>query len=460
MPRAVKGTAAPAAKAAAPRAAKRRAGGAKKTKRASDDRRKLATLLRVAKSLAQEVRLQPLLELMVAEVSAAMQAERSTLFLVDPRRPSELVSRVAAPVEQEIRVHIGEGIVGATAETRKAINIPDAYRDMRFNPAFDRISRFRTRSLLSMPILDPDGVLIGVVQALNQKSGRFSSSDAQFLEAICGHLGIALKRAAMVDALVVARMVNQSLETAREIQAGLVPADFSGLPSQGAVDVFASLTPAYNVGGDLYDVFPLDEDRICFVIGDVSGKGIPAALFMAMARTAFKMSALAAPESAAFVLRQVNEFLCESNPRQMFVTALAGILDVRTGAVEYADAGHEPPFLISAAGRPARVEKVGGIVLGLLPGQEYTVGRLQLERGETLVLFTDGVTEAMDGGQDFFGVERTEQALAQAGAGAGSRAIVTRLLDAVRDFEGDNRPSDDVTVLALQYRGRRRAGKT
>lgn len=423
---------------------------------ASEDRRKLTTLLRIAKSLAQEVRLQPLLELMVAEVAAAMRAERSTLFLVDPHHPGELVSRVAAPVVQEIRVRFGEGIAGATAESRKAIHVPDAYRDARFNPAFDRASRFRTRSLLSMPILDPDGTLIGVIQTLNQKDGRFTPADEQFLEAICGHLGVALKRAAMVDALLAAQMVNQSLAVAREIQAGLVPTDFSALPNHGAVEVFASLTPAYDVGGDLYDIFALDPDRICFMIGDVSGKGIPAALFMAMARTAFKMSALAAPESAAFALRQVNQFLYESNPRQMFVTALAGILDLRTGDVEYADAGHEPPFVISAAGRAMRIEKVGGIVLGLMPGQEFATGRLRLKPGETLVLFTDGVTEAMNGGQEFFGVERAQKALAAAGPRAASKAIATALLAAVRRFTGDGPPSDDLTVLAIQFRGRPR----
>lgn len=424
---------------------------------ASEDRRKLTTLLRISNSLAQEVRLQPLLELMVAEVAAAMRAERSTLFLVDPHHPGELVSRVAAPVEQEIRIRFGEGIAGATAESRKAINVSDAYRDARFNPAFDRASRFRTRSLLSMPVVDPDGTLIGVIQALNQKDGRFTAADEEFLGAICGHLGVALKRAAMVDALLAAQIVNQSLEVAREIQAGLLPTDFSALPNHGAVEVFASLTPAYDVGGDLYDIFALDADRICFMIGDVSGKGIPAALFMAMARTAFKMSALAAPESAGFALRQVNQFLYESNPRQMFVTALAGILDLRTGAVEYADAGHEPPFVVSPAGRAARIHKTGGIVLGLLPGQEFATGRLRLQPGETLVLFTDGVTEAMNGEQEFFGVQRARKALAAAGPRAGSQAIATSLLEGVRKFAGDGRPSDDVTVLAIQFRGRRAA---
>lgn len=428
-------------------------GGSKTEGPDSEDRRKLATLLRISKSLAQEIQLQPLLELIVAEVAAAMQAERSTLFLVDPRQPKELVSRVAAPVAQEIRVRFGDGIAGATAESRQAINVPDAYHDPRFNPASDRASRFRTRSLLSMPILDPDGLLIGVVQALNQRDGRFTAADERFLEAICDHLGIALKRAAMVDALLAARIVHESLAVAREIQTGLLPNDFSALPNGGAVDVYASLAPAYDVGGDLYDVFALDANRLCFMIGDVSGKGIPAALFMAMARTAFKMSALAAPESAGFALRQVNQFLYESNPRSMFVTALAGILDLRTGAVEYADAGHEPPFLIGASGPPRRLEKEGGIVLGLLPGQEFATGRWQLHPGETLVLFTDGVTEAMNARDEFFGLERVTAALAGADPRAASSAIAATLLAGVRAFAGDGRPSDDVTVLAIQYRG-------
>src|SRR5208282_6417216 len=117
------------------------------------------------------------------------------------------------------------------------------------------------------------------------------------------------------------------------IQMGLVPHDFPALPEFKEVDIFATIIPTYDVGGDLYDFFPLDKDRICFIIGDVSDKGIPAALFMAMTRTAFKMSAIASPDAIGPTMARVNQFLCESNPQQMFVTALAGILDLRTGQV-------------------------------------------------------------------------------------------------------------------------------
>jgi sigma-B regulation protein RsbU (phosphoserine phosphatase) len=421
----------------------------------SDEHRKLEVLLRISKSLGLEIRLDPLLKLIVAEVTAAMQAERTTLFLVDRRKPNQLVSRVAEGVgAREIRVLFGFGIAGSTAQTRQTINIPDAYQDSRFNPAFDKSSGFRTRSILSMPIIDQAGVLIGVVQVLNKKGGAFNKEDEEFLDAICVHLGIALKRAEMVDAYLQSQIVTKSLELARQIQMGLVPKDFPALPEFKEVDIFATIIPTYEVGGDLYDFFPLDKDRLCFIIGDVSDKGIPAALFMAMARTAFKMSAIASPESIGRTMARVNQFLCESNPQQMFVTALAGILDLRTGQVEYADAGHEPPFILHPSGAVLKVDKVGGLVLGFIPGEEFRSGTLQLNPGDTLVLYTDGVTEALNVDLELLGAEAIERTLAQAKHPAGSEAILNAVLEGMYAFVGEAKQSDDITMLVIQYRGR------
>ncbi|MGO9088774.1 MAG: PP2C family protein-serine/threonine phosphatase, partial [Candidatus Sulfotelmatobacter sp.] len=337
---------------------------------------------------------------------------------------------------------------------RQTINIPDAYNDSRFNPVFDKSSGFRTRSILSMPIIDQTGVLIGVVQALNKKGGAFTKEDEQFLDAICVHLGIALKRAEMVDLYLQSQIVTSSLKIARDIQMGLVPRDFPALPEFKEVDIFATIVPALDVGGDLYDFFPLDKDRICFIIGDVSDKGVPAALFMAMARTAFKMSAIASPDSIGPTMGRVNQFLCESNPQQMFVTALAGILDLRTGRVEYADAGHEPPFIVQTSGAVLEVEKVGGIVLGFIPGQEFTSGTMQLNPGDTLVLYTDGVTEAMNVDHELFGADAIKGTLSQTGQPADSEAIIKALLESVGEFVGEAPQHDDITMLVIRYRGR------
>jgi serine phosphatase RsbU (regulator of sigma subunit)/anti-sigma regulatory factor (Ser/Thr protein kinase) len=421
----------------------------------SDEHRKLEILLRISKSLGHEIKLDPLLKLIVAEVTAAMQAERSTLFLVDRKKPGELVSRVAeGVVAQEIRTRVGFGIAGTTAQIRQTINIPDAYNDSRFNPAFDKASGFRTRSILCTPIIDQTEGLIGVVQVLNKKNGVFTKEDEHFLEAICVHLGIALQRAEMVEAYLQSRIVTKSLELAREIQMGLVPKDFPALPEFKEVDIFATIIPALEVGGDLYDFFPLDADRICFIIGDVSDKGIPAALFMAMARTAFKMSAIASPESIGVTLSRVNQFLCESNPQQMFVTAFAGILDLRTGRVDYADAGHELPFILQSSGTVVTVNKVGGIVLGFIPGNEFKSGTMQLNPGDTLILYTDGVTEAMDVNRQLFGADAIEATLSRSGQGADSEGIIKALLEDMRVFVGEAHQSDDITMLVIKYRGR------
>jgi phosphoserine phosphatase RsbU/P len=423
---------------------------------ASDAHRKLRVLLRISNSLAQQIQLDPLLKLMVVEVTAAMQAERSNVLLWDRGKPGELVTRVADGVgAREIRIPFGVGIAGATAQTREIINLPDAYKDSRFNSAVDKTSGFRTKSLLAVPIVAEGDQLMGVVEVMNKKGGgAFTGEDERFLEAICGDFSIALRRAEMVEAYLQSQIVTKSLELARDIQMGLLPREFPALPEFKEVDIFATMIPALEVGGDLYDFFPLDKDRICFVIGDVSDKGIPAALFMMMTRTAFKMSAIASPESISLTMSRVNQFLFECNQSQMFVTALAGILDLQTGRVEYADAGHEPPFILRSSGAVLKVEKVGGVALGFCPDLSFRSGTLELNRGDALVLYTDGVNEAMNIGHQLFGVDAIERTLSGVGQGASSEEIIKGLLGELRVFVGGAQQSDDLTMLVIRYLGR------
>jgi sigma-B regulation protein RsbU (phosphoserine phosphatase) len=357
---------------------------------------------------------------------------------------------------REIRVRFGVGIAGGTAAGRKTINLPDAYQDSRFSPAWDVASGFRTRAVLSTPVIGQNGRLLGVVQALNSKSaGAFTPEDERFLDSICVHFAIALERAEMVEKHLESLIVAKSLELARQIQMGLVPGNLSDLSDSRDVDLFATIVPALEVGGDLYDFFPLDEDRICFIHGDVSSKGIPAALFMVMVRTAFRMTATAAPESLALTINRVNQSLCESNPQGMFVTALAGILDLRTGCVEYVDCGHEPPFIMQADGTVRRLDKRGNIVLGLFPGYEYAAGELQLKPGDNLLLYTDGVTEAMNTRNEPFGETAIATTLSRTGPGADSEKVIRALLEDVRIHAAEARQSDDIAMLSIRFLGGR-----
>lgn len=420
----------------------------------SDERRKLEILLDISRSLGKELQLDPLFTLIVPKVTSAMEAERSSLLLYDAAR-SELYSKVAEGMStREIRVALGSGIAGATAQTRSIINIPDAYQDPRFNSSYDRASGFHTRSILSAPVLSQNGNLLGIVQVLNKRNApAFTEADERFLEAICIHVGIAIERAAMVADYLQSQLLRNSLELARDIQMGLVPRTFPAFPDIASIDIFAAIDPALDVGGDLYDYFALDANRICFIIGDVSDKGIPAALFMAMARTAFRMGALAVDQPIDVTMGKLNAFLCDSNSSQMFVTAFAGILDLRTGLIQYADGGHELPFVVSKTGEVREIDKIGGLALGFIPDYQFHSGTIQLQPGESLFIYTDGVTEAMNPAHELFGAQRIHDTLARTPAGANAKTLTEDLLTSVKTFVNGAPQSDDITVVMIRYLG-------
>jgi sigma-B regulation protein RsbU (phosphoserine phosphatase) len=307
-----------------------------------------------------------------------------------------------------------------------------------------------------MPIINQKGRLLGIVQVLNKNSGPFTVEDEEFLRAICVHLGLALERAELVESYVQTQKLQQSLQLAREIQMGLLPKKFPAFPEIAEIDIHASITPALDVGGDLYDFFQLDENRICFVIGDVSDKGIPAALFMAMVRTAFKISAMAIKNNIAATLSTVNRFLVENNESQMFVTMFAGIIDLRTGAVEYSDGGHEPPYIVRSSGAVEMLEKEGGIALGFMDDVDFPNGKFQLNSGESLVLYTDGVNEAMNPEGKMFKTSGIVDTLLALGNGSTAERQAKTLVQNVHKFAASAPQSDDITVVALRYCGPRR----
>jgi len=236
------------------------------------------------------------------------------------------------------------------------------------------------------------------------------------------------------------------LRAARRIQAATLPEPAAGGPGEG-YELGATLVPARAVGGDLFDHFR-DGSRVFFLVGDVSGKGIGAALFMARAKTVFETEASREADPGALLAR-VNRSLCRDNDAGMFVTAAAGVLDVSSGELAFALAGHDPPVLVPAASPPTALSADGGRVLGLMEGSDFPVNRLRLAPGDALVAYTDGVSEAQDTSGGFFGVERIVAAvdpLRQATA----PALTEGLLGAVRAFAGEAPQSDDITILTLR----------
>ena len=262
-----------------------------------------------------------------------------------------------------------------------------------------------------------------------------------------------LKAKSYADAVKAA--AERDLRIAREIQMGLLPANVDAEVKGTGLDVHGVLEPAQQVGGDLYEVLKLGPDRILVALGDVSGKGIPAALFMAVTMTLLRSLARQGYPPAE-ILRRLNDELLAQNPRGMFVTLQCMVFDLANRSVTCASAGHHAAARVVPGQPPQLVFTTSGRVLGLLPADEIDSETLTLQTGETLVLFTDGVSEAFDPNQELFGEERLLAHL-QTALGSNARETSVGVLDAVRRHANGAKQSDDITVVAVRYEDGRKA---
>ncbi len=241
------------------------------------------------------------------------------------------------------------------------------------------------------------------------------------------------------------------LNAARSIQMSLVPKNFPAFPGRPEFDVHALLRPAREIGGDLYDFYFLDDDWLCFLIGDVSGKGVPAALFMAVTKTLLKASSSRSVPMPQ-LMEQVNNELCEQTDSGMFVSLIYGHLHTKTGELEFTNAGHPAPYLIATDGtvRPLAGEK--DVAVGAMAGLEYHSTRLRLAAGETLFFFTDGVPEALDRSDHFYANTRLEIILHDLAA-LPVEKMTRGVVRDVRTFCGEREQSDDISVMAVRWTG-------
>ena len=243
--------------------------------------------------------------------------------------------------------------------------------------------------------------------------------------------------------------IKGDLAVAREIQQAILPRIFPPFPEEAAqMDIAASMNAAKDVGGDFYDFFRIDADRIGFVIADVSGKGVPAAIFMAVSRTLIRATGIRGV-SPSECMTYSNTLLAKESVNSMFVTVFYGIYNIRTGEVTYTNAGHNPPYIMKANGSVQSLPMSKDIIAGFLDDFQFTENTLQLEPGDTLLMFTDGVTEAIDPEENEYGVERLQQLLGQLVASDCQKIIDTVKAD-VKAFAGEAEQSDDITLLVLK----------
>jgi sigma-B regulation protein RsbU (phosphoserine phosphatase) len=247
------------------------------------------------------------------------------------------------------------------------------------------------------------------------------------------------------------KSIQSDLKVAKEIQETILPKNFPPFPELPTFDVYASMSAAAYVGGDFYDFFLIDHDRLGFVVADVSGKGIPAAIFMAISRTVIRAIALT-ENSTARCMKRSNHLLCQESVNDMFVTAFYGILNIHTGTIIYCNAGHNPPVLIRKDGDVSFLPLTNDMVLGAFLDAEFHEKEVILHPGDSLFLYTDGVTEAMNHHKELYDNARLLENC-QSMKGDSPKAMVKKITDSISNFASGAVQSDDITLLSIVYNG-------
>lgn len=407
---------------------------------------RLRALVRASLLLNTSLDLDVVLETLIKTAVEALNSEHGTVYLINPEG-TELASFAlvteagqAKPRLESIRLPMGQGIAGHVAVTGTGVLLNDPYSDSKFNREVDLRSGVRTRNLLTVPILNENRETIGVMQVLNHPTG-YVSDDVEFLIELSSQAAVAIDRARLHAALLVKSRIEKELEIAREIQERLVP------PVQlarGDLQVTSFSKTCYQVGGDFFDLAEVGEGKFMLACGDVSGKGVPAALLVSMIKASYRhlLQQYGDPQP---VIEKLNRFVSENIQDNRFCTMVVVSLDLRKRQLIYCNAGHNFPLLIHGDGLAERLSR-GGIPLGMLPAFKYEQVAQPLLPGDTLLLYSDGVTEAVDPSGEEFGEKRLAQLL-QSVTGMDSREAVERIRTALYEFTGDSPQADDITML-------------
>ena len=246
--------------------------------------------------------------------------------------------------------------------------------------------------------------------------------------------------------------LQYDLSTAARIQQKIIPKTFPPFPDKKQIEIYASMDAARDVGGDFYDYFFIDNERLAFLIGDVSGKGVPAAIYMAICRTMLRAVASQVADPGE-CLRRVNKMLIPDSDITTFVTVFYGVLNIRTGSIKYCNGGHDLPLILRADGSVETLEDTQGLLLGKFEPIDFETERVNLNKGDILVLTTDGVAEAMNAEEDFYTTEKLEETLKEIGGGKNPKEVTEDIIASVKGFVNGHEQSDDITMLLLQYNG-------
>ena len=410
----------------------------------------MEAILAVTAKLAAPFDLMSMLSEVVNAAKQVLKADRGSVWLYDAAA-DQLVLEIATGIAP-VRVPASTGLAGACARTRRIINVPDCYADARFNPDVDRQSNYRTRCMLTLPLVDHQDVLVGVMQVLNKANGVFDESDEALAMVLAAQCAVALQRVRMTAAVIEGEKMRQELEMARDVQMSTLP---SVMPSIAGYDLFGTSRPASQTGGDTFDLSEIDQGLLV-VLGDATGHGIAPALSVtqmhAMLRMAFR---LGADLESAFL--QVNNQLASTLADDRFITAFIGLLDTATHRMRFHSGGQAPILHFQAAKATCARYDPTSFPLAAMPLTSLAPAvTLALEPGDLLVLLSDGIYEYHNAHGEQFGEQRVE-AILRENHGKAMAELSAILLEAVHAFARGAPQEDDMTIVLVKRAARAEA---
>ena len=401
----------------------------------------LRQILDVTRKLAAPFDLDTMLTEVVNASREVLDADRGTVFLYD-EATDELVVRVGTGLEP-IRIPADKGIVGESVQSRKLINVPDCYKDDRFNRAIDKQTGYKSRCMLTIPLIGYEESLIGVLQILNKNSGVFDDQDEYVAQALAAQAAVVIHRAKITEAIIASERLDREISVARDVQIGTLPKEMPVIEGYGFGGAFE---PTDQTGGDLYDFVPMGDKRLFLLMGDATGHGIGPALSATQVRAMLRVALrLDTHLDDAFV--HINDQLCDDLPDDRFVTGFFGVLDGNTHSVAFHSGGQGPIMHFHAGSGEFDWHPATTFPLGYMPQTDIAAPiTVEMQPGDVLGLISDGIYEYENESGDQFGQERVAEIIAS-NVNQTAQHLVDDILRAVRQH-GDLVPqADDITIV-------------
>lgn len=407
---------------------------------------KLKALLEITQKLARAVSLNEVLPKVLDSLfSIFVQADRGFIVLRDPKSGRLIPKAVKQRREShDAPIRISRTILNGVIGSKEAILSADAATDSRFDMA-ESIVDFHIHSMMCAPLVSSDGEVLGAIQIdTRDQRQRFTQEDLEVLASVACQAAIAVENAQLHEIALQQAEIRRELANAQRLQQGFLPAAPPGLPGYRFFDYY---DPARELGGDYFAYVSLPEGRLAVVVADVSGKGFSASLLVARLSAETPQLLLTEPTPADAV-RRLNDVFCESRWEDRFVTMVVAVLDPAREQIEIASAGHLPVLLCERGGRLEIVgEEVTGLPLGVVPGAQYQSQLVPFVPGQTLVLYTDGIVEAMNAQRDLYGLERLESLLKR--THPDPAILGEQIINDVRNFVGNHPQSDDMCLVCV-----------